>query len=142
MDIEITKKYFDEQFKSVRQYTDKHLLESKKYFDEQIKSIKQYTHKQILENRKYFDFQFKHIEKLLDSKIGTLRSEIIENYTELKGDIRVLQADVAEIRRTVKEHNERNLEDSNAFARTLVSHNKRISNLERAAGYSKVREGK
>lgn len=102
---------------------------TKEYFDQKLEGFV---------TKQYFE---EYLNKTLDNKlapikedIGSLKEDVgslNEDFGSLKVKVNSIEIDVKEIREKVNRIDQRDLEDSNAFARTVVLHDTRISKIER-----------
>lgn len=77
--------------------------------------------------KEYFDQQLGN----LASKADLERLASQEDLEQLRDDFRAVKSDITEIKQTLISLDERDKEDSNAFAKTLVNHDKRLISVER-----------
>ena len=74
--------------------------------------------------KEYFDEQ---LEKLATKEAV---NQLAETVQELQSDMQSVKSDVSEIKTAVFELSRRDIEDSDAFAKTLVNHDRRLQTLE------------
>ena len=83
---------------------------TKEHFDEQISFLNQ------------------HLDKLpTQGNLSDLKSDVEQMHSE----VRSMKTDLSEIKQSIDELNARDLEDSNALAKTLIKHDDRMSRIER-----------
>ncbi len=116
--MEITKEYLDKQLKNQYKLTKEYFAQE---FKEQFKASKDYFDEQ-------FKTQFKASKDYFDKEFYGLKSEMFEmkmNIVSLQDGQRDMSADIKDIKETLDRVDKRDLEDSNAFAKTLLSMAKR-----------------
>jgi len=78
--------------------------------------------------KEYFDKQFKLTKQYFDDRFDKVDSEMLDmkmNIVSLQDGQRDMSHDIKEIKETLDRVDKRDLEDSNAFAKTLLSMAKR-----------------
>ena len=68
-------------------------------------------------------------KEYFDQKLGNLPSK--EDLEALRDDFRVMKSDITEIKQTLTNLDNRDKEDSDGFAKTLVNHDERLNIVER-----------
>lgn len=110
--MELTQEYFDHVIKGLATKQDLEALATK----EEVKGLA--TKDEILQ-----------LEGRLNERIIALDERIDELPT--RQEFRTLQAQLTEVQGTVDRINERDLNDSDAFASTFVKHDQRITKIEK-----------
>ncbi len=63
-----------------------------------------------------------------DQQLGSLARK--EDLEQIKDDLRTIRTDVAEVKQVLANIDKRDKEDSDAFAKTLVNHDERLTSVE------------
>lgn len=67
-------------------------------------------------------------KEYFDQQLGNLASK--EELEALRDDFRLMKSDITEIKQTLTNLDNRDKEDSDSFAKTLVKHNERLHIVE------------
>jgi len=76
--------------------------------------------------KEYFDQQLGNLVRKEDLAQLADKTDL----EQLKDDVRTVKTGITEIKESLEKLNKRDKEDSNAFAKSLVAHDKRLDDLE------------
>jgi|SRR6267142_4875301 len=82
--------------------------------------------------RDYFDQQLSSLNKHLDQLPTQDDFQVLKgDFDSVKSEVRSVKAQLSEMQHTLDELNTRDLQDSNAFAKSLVKHDERLTKIEK-----------
>ncbi len=67
-------------------------------------------------------------KEYFDQQLGSLARK--EDLEQIKDDVRAIKNDIAEVKQVLTDIDKRDKEDSDAFAKTLVQHDERLTSAE------------
>ena len=122
---------------------------TKEYFDEQIgklatrSDLEPFSTKEDLAELRTDVGSLKSDMQSVKTDVATLKDDVTGLKTDiiaLQDDMRSVKNDLSEIKQTLAELNQRDKEDSDAFAKTLVKHDERLTHLEKDVKQLKLKQ--